>query len=122
MSLQDLINNLFATESIGAVAIIGWDGTIYGQTQNWTVNPSDFVNAFSNKQSIVVQNVRYALMQATDERYVATNVAGNGHVVMTVIGDPPGKGLIVAWASADSDPGVAYTDTAKAAYEAAKMM
>jgi hypothetical protein len=120
MSVEGYANNLLNSGAVGAVAVIAWNGGMWFKTNNWEPSGPDLVNAFSNKQSVVVQNVKYALMQATEDRYVAKNVQGSGSLVMAMI--PPNKGLVVAWSPPTVETTLAYTETAKTAASVSKVI
>jgi hypothetical protein len=120
MSVDSYANNLINSGAVGAVAIVAWNGGMWFKTNNWDPSGPDLVNAFSNRQSVVVQNVKYALMQATEDRYVAKNIQGSGSLVMAMM--PPNKGLVVAWAPATQDVKNAYTEVAKAAASISKVI
>jgi len=120
MSVESYANNLINSGAVGAVAVVAWNGGMWFKSNNWDPGGPDLVNAFTNKQSVVVQNVKYALMQVTEDRYVAKNVQGSGAVVMAMV--PPNKGLVVAWASPEAEVTLAYTEVAKTAAAISKVI
>ncbi|MFX1519052.1 MAG: profilin family protein [Promethearchaeota archaeon] len=120
MSVEAYAKNLLKSGAVGAVAVVAWNGGMWYKTNNWDPSGPDIVNAFSNKQSVVVQNVKYSLMQATEDRYVAKNVQGSGSLVMAMV--PPNKGLVVAWAPPTQEMSIAYTEVAKTAVAISKVI
>lgn len=120
MSVEGFANNLLNSGAVGAVAVVAWNGGMWFKTDNWNPSGQNLVTAFTNKQSAVVQNVKYSLMQVTEDRYVAKNIQGSGSLVMAMV--PPNKGLVVAWAPADQEVQLAYTEAAKTAAAISKVI
>jgi len=120
MSVEGYANNLLNSGAVGAVAVVAWNGGMWFKSDNWNPSGPDLVNAFTNKQSAVVQNVKYSLMQATEDRWVAKNIQGSGSLVMAMI--PPNKGLVVSWAPPTVETTLAYTEAAKTAAAVSKVI
>ena len=120
MSVEAYANNLLNSGAAGAVAVVAWNGGMWFKSNNWDPAGPDLVNAYTNKQSVVVQNVKYSLMQATEDRYVSKNIQGSGSLVMAMI--PPNKGLVVSWAPPTVETTLAYTEAAKTAAVVSKVI
>lgn len=112
--IDDVVKDLVSVNNtIGAIAVLDPSGNVVYTTQNWNVNGTELINSWRRKDSSVsVQNVRYSTLQATEERLIATNVAGKGHIVMSTVGE---KGILIAYVTAQGDPQVGYADVARAA-------
>ncbi|MFX0134515.1 MAG: hypothetical protein ACFFDN_12820 [Candidatus Hodarchaeota archaeon] len=61
--------------------------------------------------SIVVQGIKYSTLQCTQERLVATNIMGQGHIVCANFKD---QHITIAYVTPDGGAGVAYMDVARA--------
>lgn len=71
--------------NVTAVAIISLEGQVMWQTSNWNVvdDAPNLIAAWRDKApSILVQGIKYSTLSATDERLVATNISGMGHIIM----------------------------------------
>jgi predicted regulator of Ras-like GTPase activity (Roadblock/LC7/MglB family) len=112
--IDDVVKDLVSVNTtIGAIAVLDSNGNVVYATQNWKVNGTELIAMWRNKAPAVsVQNVKYSTLQATEERLIATNVAGKGHIVMSTVGE---KGVLIAYVTAQGDPGVSYADVARAA-------
>jgi hypothetical protein len=100
-------------ETIGAIAVLDISGRVIYATENWKVNGSDVINCWRNKDSsVTIQNVRYSTLQTTEERLIATNVGGKGHIVMSIVGD---KALIMAYVLPKGDAQGSYADVCRTA-------
>ena len=98
--------------TIMAVSVIKNDGTVVVSTPNWTVVGTEILGAVhSRPPSIVIQGVKYSTIQATEHHLVATNVRGQGSIVITAARD---KGYVVAYVSPQGDVQGAYLEIAKA--------
>ncbi|WXG43307.1 MAG: hypothetical protein WED04_04580 [Promethearchaeati archaeon SRVP18_Atabeyarchaeia-1] len=112
--IDDVVKDLVSVNNtIGAIAVIDSNGRVVYATQNWKVDGAELINSWRNKApSVSVQSVRYSTLQATEERLIAKNVAGKGHIVMSTVGE---KGVLIAYVTAQGDPQVGYADVARAA-------
>ncbi len=98
--------------TIMAVSVIKNDGSVVFTTPNWTIVGSEIINAIQRKPpSIVIQGVKYSTIQATDHHLVATNVRGQGSIVIAAARD---KGYVVAYISPQGDVQGAFIEIAKA--------
>jgi hypothetical protein len=113
-SLDDVFKSLTAANNtIGAMAVLDNSGNVVYATQNWKVNGGDLINSWRNKDPAVsIQSVKYSTLSVTEERLIATNVGGKGHIVMSTVGD---KGIVIAYVTPQGDPGGSYADICRAA-------
>jgi hypothetical protein len=113
-SIEDVFRNLVSVNNtIGAMAVLDNAGNVVYATQNWKVNGTELMNSWRNKDSSVsIQSVRYSTLSVTEERLIATNVGGKGHIVMSTVGD---KGIVIAYVTPQGDPGGSYADICRAA-------
>ncbi|MFX1473870.1 MAG: hypothetical protein ACFFCO_00110 [Promethearchaeota archaeon] len=99
-------------KTILAVAVVRNDGAIMFTTTNWTIIGGEIVSAVHSKPpSLVIQGVKYSTIQATEHHLVATNVRGQGSIVISAARD---KGYVVAYISPAGDVQMAYTEVSKA--------
>ena len=112
-NIQAWINYMQQVDNtIMAVSVIKNDGTVVVSTPNWTVVGTEILGAVhSRPPSIVIQGVKYSTIQATEHHLVATNVRGQGSIVITAARD---KGYVVAYVSPQGDVQGAYLEIAKA--------
>jgi len=113
-SFDEIFKSLVsANNTIGAMAVLDSSGKVVYATQNWKVNGGELLNSWRNKDpSVSIQSVKYSTLSVTEERLIATNVGGKGHIVMSTVGD---KGLVIAYVTPQGDPGGSYADICRAA-------
>ncbi|MHA1506806.1 MAG: hypothetical protein ACTSR0_06485 [Candidatus Asgardarchaeia archaeon] len=101
--IDAVVNELFSKDSnVGALAIIGMDGTVKGIFGQWSIDGSTFINAINNKeQSITIQGVRYSILTSTETSFIATNIKGLGYLVGASI---PDKAWVVVYLGPEGDP------------------
>lgn len=119
--VASIANNLMQSDpNITATALVGMNGGIIYQTQNWTVQGTDIVSAFTNKTpSVVVQGIKYSTINATQDRMIATNIKGMGHLVVTAVGQ---KALFMCYITNQGSPQTAYIAADRAAREMNKII
>ncbi|MHA1299849.1 MAG: hypothetical protein ACTSO9_10470 [Candidatus Helarchaeota archaeon] len=102
-----------ANSTVTAVCICDGQGSVIYQTSNWDIT-SDIItllNSWRQQQpSIVVQGIKYSTLQCTQERLVATNIMGQGHIVCANFKD---QNITIAYVTPDGGAGVAYMDVAR---------
>ncbi len=105
---------LAANNTVTAVTIVDGAGGVLYQTNNWDIT-SDIITILSSwrqqQPSIVVQGIKYSTLQCTQERLVATNIMGQGHIVCANFKD---QYITIAYVTPDGGAGVAYMDVARA--------
>jgi predicted regulator of Ras-like GTPase activity (Roadblock/LC7/MglB family) len=103
--VNDLIGKLLEEDSnIYAVAIVDQSGNLITQTENWDIsNDLDQINELLGTKlelgqkgmtSIQIQGVKYMIVENTEERKIATNVQGQGHIIICPIPVGGNGGLI----------------------------
>jgi hypothetical protein len=108
--------------NVTAVAILTLDGQVMYQTDNWNVVPDapNLISAWREKQpSILVQGIKYSTLSATDERLVATNVSGMGHIIMATARY---RALLMAYVTPQGDTQGSYVDVSRAAAQLGAML
>ena len=115
MSVDNVIDELLnAEENVHAVAIIGKDGNLVTQTENWDVSGNlAAINALirdnpelgqkSAASSIEIQGVKYMIVENELERKIATNITGKGHLIIAP-SPPGGTGAIVCYINPAAGP------------------
>ena len=96
MSIENIIDDLLnEEEKVFGVAIIGKDGSLITQTENWEIsgdlgsineliqnNPDLGQKGITN---ITVQGIKYMVVENTEERKIGTNITGKGHLIICPI-------------------------------------
>jgi predicted regulator of Ras-like GTPase activity (Roadblock/LC7/MglB family) len=96
MSIENIIDDLLNEEqNIFGVAIISKDGELITQTENWDLsNDLELINELIQTKlelgekgitSIVIQGIKYMIVDNTEERKIGTNITGKGHVIIAPI-------------------------------------
>lgn len=121
MSIDKFSQNLISSgNNIGATAVISMDGRIVHQTSNWSVDGGHVIKVFTNKEpSISIQGVKYSTIDVSEDRIVATNVGGKGHIVGANIG---GKAILIGYVASSGDARSAYIEIDKAARQLSKIL
>jgi predicted regulator of Ras-like GTPase activity (Roadblock/LC7/MglB family) len=93
-------------ENVFGVAIVGKDGRLITQTENWNIeNDLDLINELLNQKlelgekgmtSITIQGIKYMVVENTEERKIGTNITGKGHVIICPI-PIGGTGALIAY-------------------------
>jgi len=119
--VASISNNLMQSDpNITAIALVGMNGGIIYQTQNWTIQGPEMISAFSNMSpSVVVQGIKYSTINATENRMIATNLKGMGHLVVTAVGQ---KALFICYLTSQGSPQTAYIAADRAARELNKII
>ena len=96
MSIENIIDDLLnEEEKVFGVAIIGKDGSLITQTENWEIsgdlgsineliqnNPDLGQKGITN---ITIQGIKYMVVENTEERKIGTNITGKGHFIICPI-------------------------------------
>ncbi|MFX0096875.1 MAG: profilin family protein [Candidatus Hodarchaeota archaeon] len=119
--VASISNNLMQSDpNITATALVGMNGGIIYQTQNWTIQGQDIISAFTSKSpSVVVQGIKYSTINATQDRMIATNIQGMGHLVVAAVGQ---KALFICYLTSQGSPQSAYIAADRAAREINKII
>ncbi len=119
MSVEEVAKSLI-TGDIGATAIISMTGEVIYQTPNWSVDGAHAINTYKNREpNIIIQGVKYSVIDVNEDRLIATNVGGQGHIVGAAIG---AKGLLLGYVSPNGDARTAYIQIDKAARQLSKIL
>ena len=108
--------------NITAIAILTLDGQVLYQTNNWNVvqDAPNLIAAWREKApSIYVQGIKYSTLSTTDERLVATNVSGMGHIIMATARY---RALLMAYVTPQGDTQGSYVDVSRAAAQLGSML
>lgn len=112
--IESIIDELLnAEENVLGVAIIGKDGTLITQTENWDVTGDlALLNELLNLKlelgergitSLIVQGIKYMIVENTEERKIGTNVTGKGHIVIAPV-PIGGTGALVCYINPAAGP------------------
>jgi len=112
--IEGIIDDLLNTEeNVFGVAIIGMNGKLITQTENWDI--SGDLNAINELlhlklelgekgiTSITMQGIKYMIVENTEERKIGTNVTGKGHIIIAPI-PIGGTGALVCYINPASGP------------------
>jgi predicted regulator of Ras-like GTPase activity (Roadblock/LC7/MglB family) len=114
MSIENIIDDLLnEEENIFGVAIIGKDGSLITQTENWEIsgdlgvineliqnNPDLGQKGITN---VAIQGIKYMVVENTEERKIGTNITGKGHLIICPI-PIGGTGAIVCYINPAAGP------------------
>ena len=95
-TVESLINDLLDEEqNVHGVAIIGLEGALVTQTENWDVsNDLGPINELIQNNpvlgqkgitSITIQGIKYMVVENTEERKIGTNITGQGHIIIAPV-------------------------------------
>ena len=116
VNYADHIKQLMSSNpTITHAAVVTMSGQVLFQTKNWDVT-NEIKKLISDWQAkapfIIVNNIRYSILQCTPERLISTNVGKKGHLVGATT--PEGH-LLLTHTIPDGNYQVSYMDTARAA-------
>ncbi len=91
--IEAIIDGLLNEEqNIYGVGIISKDGNLITQTENWNLNTDlELINELLNQKlelgqkgmsSILIQGIKYMIVENTEERKIGTNISGKGHIII----------------------------------------
>ena len=94
--IENIIDDLLNEEqNIFGVAVIGLDGSLITQTENWDItNDLEPINELIQTKlelgakgitSITIMGIKYMIVENTEERKIGTNITGKGHVIIAPI-------------------------------------
>ena len=112
--IESIIDDLLNTEeNVFGVAIIGQDGNLITQTENWDVSGDlSALNELLHLKlelgekgitSISIQGIKYMIVENTEERKIGTNVTGKGHLVIAPV-PIGGTGALVCYINPAAGP------------------
>jgi predicted regulator of Ras-like GTPase activity (Roadblock/LC7/MglB family) len=126
--IEAIIDGLLNEEqNIYGVGIISKDGNLITQTENWNLNTDlGLINELLNQKlelgqkgmsSILIQGIKYMIVENTEERKIGTNISGRGHIIVCPV-PIGGTGALVCYIN----PQVGPRDCLFAAQEYAKKL
>ncbi len=113
-NIESIIDELLDKEqNIFGVAIINKDGQLKTQTENWDISSDlSLINQLLQKKlklgekgisSIVIQGIKYMIVENTEERKIGTNITGKGHIIICPI-PIGGNGALVCYINPQAGP------------------
>jgi len=105
--IEGIIDELLDVEqNIFGVGIIGKDGSLISQTENWDLTKDlALLNKILNQKlelgekgitSLSIQGIKYMVVENTEERIIGTNITGKGHLIICPI-PIGGTGALIAY-------------------------
>ena len=112
--IENIIDDLLNEEqNIFGVAIIGLDGSLITQTENWDItNDLESINELIQTKielgakgitNITIMGIKYMIVENTEERKIGTNITGKGHVIIAPI-PIGGKGALLCYINPQVGP------------------
>ncbi|MBY9007207.1 MAG: hypothetical protein KGD63_10665 [Candidatus Lokiarchaeota archaeon] len=131
-NIESIIDNLLDKEqNIHGVAIIGTDGKLKTQTENWNlINDLPLINKLLQTQlklgekgisSIIIQGIKYMIVENTEERKIGTSITGKGHLIVCPV-PVGGKGALICYINPQAGPREALFTAQEVAKELAKII
>jgi hypothetical protein len=112
--IEAIIDELLDVEqNIFGVGIIGKNGSLITQTENWDLtNDLEPINEILNQKlelgekgisSITVQGIKYMIVENTEERKIGTNIMHKGHIIICPV-PIGGTGALVCYINPQAGP------------------
>ena len=112
--IEAIIDELLDVEqNIFGVGIISKDGNLITQTENWDLtNDLALINELLNQKlelgekgisSIIMQGIKYMIVENTEERKIGTNITGKGHIIICPV-PIGGTGALVCYTNPQAGP------------------
>jgi predicted regulator of Ras-like GTPase activity (Roadblock/LC7/MglB family) len=112
--IEEIIDNLLDEEqNIYGVAVVNRDGKLLTQTENWDISENmDKINELLRTKvelgekgitSIILQDVKYMIVENTEERKIGTNITGKGHIIVAPV-PIGGTGALVCYINPQVGP------------------
>jgi len=112
--IERIINDLLNKEqNVFGVAIIGKSGSLITQTSNWDISGDlEVINELLQTQlelgqkgmsSIVLQGIKYMIVENTEERKIGTNITGKGHIIIAPV-PIGGTGALICYINPQAGP------------------
>ena len=112
--IENIIDDLLNEEqNIYGVAIVGLDGSVITQTENWDItNDLGPINELIQTKlelgakgitSITIMGIKYMIVENTEERKIGTNITGKGHIIIAPI-PIGGKGALLCYINPQIGP------------------
>jgi predicted regulator of Ras-like GTPase activity (Roadblock/LC7/MglB family) len=121
--VEQLVDELLdAEENVYGVAVVGKNGNLLTQTENWDIsNDLDKINELvqtklelgqKGMSKINIQGIKYMIVENTEERKIGTNIKGKGHVIVCPI-PVGGTGALVCYINPKIGPRDALLEVQK---------
>ena len=112
--IEAIIDELLDVEqNIFGVGIISKNGSLITQTENWDLtNDLSLINELLNQKlelgekgisSIIVQGIKYMIVENTEERKIGTNIMHKGHIIICPV-PIGGTGALVCYINPQAGP------------------
>ncbi len=112
--IENIIDDLLNEEqNIYGVAVVGLDGSLITQTENWDItNDLEAINELIQTKlelgakgitNITIMGIKYMIVENTEERKIGTNITGKGHVIIAPI-PIGGKGALLCYINPQVGP------------------
>jgi len=112
--IENIIDALLNEEqNIYGVAVIGLNGRLITQTENWDItNDLEAINELiltklelgaKGITNITIMGIKYMIVENTEERKIGTNITGKGHVIIAPI-PIGGKGALLCYINPQVGP------------------
>lgn len=112
--IENIIDELLNEEqNIYGVAVIGLNGRLITQTENWDItNDLEAINELiltklelgaKGITNITIMGIKYMIVENTEERKIGTNITGKGHVIIAPI-PIGGKGALLCYINPQIGP------------------
>jgi len=112
--IEAIIDELLEVEqNIFGVGIIGKNGNLITQTENWDLtNDLELINELLNQKlelgekgisSIIIQGIKYMIVENTEERKIGTNVMHKGHIIICPV-PVGGTGALICYINPQAGP------------------
>ena len=112
--IENIIDALLNEEqNIYGVAVIGLNGRLITQTENWDItNDLEAINELiltklelgaKGIANITIMGIKYMIVENTEERKIGTNITGKGHVIIAPI-PIGGKGALLCYINPQVGP------------------
>jgi len=98
-----------------AVAVCDTNGAIIYQTENWDISSESkkVIDAWKAKSTFVMlQGVKYSMLQCSEERLISTNIKKQGHLVGATT---PNNKFVFGYTIPEGNYQITYMDIARAA-------
>lgn len=112
--IENIIDDLLNEEqNVFGVAIINKNGNLITQTENWNITTDiDQINELLNQKlelgekgisSIIIQGIKYMIVENTEERKIGTNIVGKGHIIICPV-PIGGSGALICYINPQVGP------------------
>ncbi|MFX1569915.1 MAG: hypothetical protein ACFFCV_16295 [Promethearchaeota archaeon] len=112
--IEAIIDELLEVEqNIYGIGIIGKNGNLITQTENWDLTSDlELINELLNQKlelgekgisSITIQGIKYMIVENTEERKIGTNIMHKGHIIICPV-PIGGTGALICYINPQAGP------------------